>query len=39
MIEHSLPPEIEELLTLLEEIQLAEEGEFFEYIDDGINDD
>ena len=33
-MEHSVPMHIEELLTLLEEIQAGDEVEIFDYIDD-----
>jgi hypothetical protein len=38
-MEHTLPMEIEELITLLEEIQAAEDGDYFEYLDEEFNDD
>ena len=37
-MEHTLPMEIEELITLLEEIKAAEDEDWFEYLDEEFND-
>lgn len=38
-MQHTLPPEIEELIALLEEIRAAEDGDLFEYLDEEFNDE
>jgi len=38
-MQHTLPPEIEELIAILEEIRAAEDEDWFEYLDEEFNDD